>query len=274
MDRRANVFLGLLMAITAGFAIAMLVQRDETAEARIWRTGTIRIGYAIEAPYAFRDRNGRVTGESPEVARAVLARIGITRTEWLASEFATLIPELRAGRIDMIAAGMFIRPERAAQVSFTRPSACIEPGLLVARGNPLALHSLHDLVRDRRARLAVLRGAAEADEAQQAGVPQPRIRAYASAELALEALRSGLVDALALSGPTVQFLADAHPDLARAEPFSGLRPVAGCAAFAFRKSDTELLARVDAALGEFVGGEAHLALVAPFGFTHRSLPGN
>lgn len=274
MDRRAILILGVLIAITAGFAAAMLVDRDETPEERIERTGTIRIGYAIEAPYAFRDRNGRVTGESPEVARAVLARIGIARTEWMASDFAVLIPELMAGRIDMIAAGMFIRPERTVRVAFSRPSACIEPGLLVMRDNPLALHSLQDVARHRSARLAVLRGSVEGAEARQAGVPPARVVAFASAELARDALRAGLVDALALSGPSVQSFSDADSSLARAQPFTGQQPFAGCAAFAFRKSDSELRARVDAALGEFIGSDAHLALVAPFGFTRQSLPGN
>jgi polar amino acid transport system substrate-binding protein len=43
------------------------------------RTGTLRIGYAVEAPYAFLGTNGEVTGESPEVARRIASRLGATR---------------------------------------------------------------------------------------------------------------------------------------------------------------------------------------------------
>ena len=49
----------------------------ETALQRILRTGTVRIGYAAEAPYAIPAPGGRVTGEGPEVARKVFERMGV-----------------------------------------------------------------------------------------------------------------------------------------------------------------------------------------------------
>ena len=44
---------------------------SEGAAARIARTGVVRIGYAVEPPFAFVDAHGRGTGVSPGVGRAI-----------------------------------------------------------------------------------------------------------------------------------------------------------------------------------------------------------
>lgn len=48
---------------------------DTLEQAR--QAGSIRIGIANEAPYGFADSSGKVTGEAPEVARAVFKNMGI-----------------------------------------------------------------------------------------------------------------------------------------------------------------------------------------------------
>jgi len=116
------------------------------------------IGYAEEPPYAFALDNGTVTGESPEVAKVIAARLGVADIEWRVVEFGNLIGELEAGRIDLIAAGMFITPERAGRVAFSEPTFRVQPGLLVAAGNPLGLHAYADIVANPAVRIAVLEG--------------------------------------------------------------------------------------------------------------------
>lgn len=246
----------------------------EDAAARIARTGAVRVGYAVEPPFAFIDAQGRVTGESPEVARAVWRRLGVERIEWVQADFASLIPQLRAGRIDQIACGLFIRPDRAKLVAFTAPSVCIEPALLVRKGNPLRLHSFQDLAGREGARLAVLAGAVEGDDAVRAGIPEDRVIAYPHLGVALESLRNGLADGLALSAPTIQQLANQYPEMERAVPFHNPTLTPGCGAFAFRLEDHVLRDRFDRELRGFLGGKAHLALIEPFGFTRESVPGS
>src|SRR5690606_3307861 len=84
--------------------------------------GYIRVGFANEAPYGYATPSGELTGEAPEVAKAILARMGIEEVDGVLTEFGSLIPGLRAGRFDIIAAGMFITPERCQQVQFSEPS--------------------------------------------------------------------------------------------------------------------------------------------------------
>ena len=102
-------------------AVFMHLSGDGSFE-RLHRAGSIRIGYAVEPPYAFLKPGGGVTGESPEVAKKIVARLGIARIEWRQSEFDLLVDELESDRIDVIASGMFITSERAARVRFSEPT--------------------------------------------------------------------------------------------------------------------------------------------------------
>ncbi|MDD2463837.1 MAG: ectoine/hydroxyectoine ABC transporter substrate-binding protein EhuB [Desulfobulbus sp.] len=261
----------LILAILTG--IGSLIDTNQSTAARIARTGVVRIGYAVEPPFAFEETQGRVGGESPEVARAVWQQLGIQHIEWVRTDFASLIPQLCAGRFDQIASGLFIRPDRQKQVSFTSPSLCVEPALLVRRGNPLDLHSYRDIALHEGVRLAVIHGAVEQNEAQHAGVPAERIIAYPNMELALQAIRSGLADGLSLSAPTIRRLAAANPDLQRVLPFAAAYSPPGCGAFAFRKQDNKLRLQFDQALHIFLGSHQHVLLLQSLGLDPEDLPG-
>nr|BFE94367.1 hypothetical protein GCM10020185_49030 [Pseudomonas brassicacearum subsp. brassicacearum] len=97
---------------------------------------SIRIGYANETPFAFTETDGNVTGESPEIAKIIFAKMGIKQVNGVLTEWGSLIPGLRAGRFDVIAAGMYITPARCKQVLFTDPQYQLPDALLVAKGNP------------------------------------------------------------------------------------------------------------------------------------------
>ena len=97
--------------------------------------GKIRIGYANEAPFAYMDsQRAEVTGESVEIARVVLKRMGINQVEGVLTEFGSLIPGLQARRFDIIAAGM--SRERCGQAAFSNPTYGVSQAMLVKQGNP------------------------------------------------------------------------------------------------------------------------------------------
>src|SRR6218665_3671516 len=93
----------------------------ETTLQRIVRTSEGRIGYANENPFAYTTPDGVVTGESPEIARKVFATLGVKKVDAVLTEWGALIPGLRAGRFDVIAAGMYVTPGRCKQVAFADP---------------------------------------------------------------------------------------------------------------------------------------------------------
>lgn len=128
---------------------------------KVQEAGVIKVGYANEAPYAYQDDSGNLTGEAPEIARAVLSEMGITEIEGVLTEFGSLIPGLQAGRFDMIAAGMYIQPERCEQIAFSDPTDGIGEGFIVQPGNPKGLASYEDVLSTPDAKLGIVAGTVE-----------------------------------------------------------------------------------------------------------------
>lgn len=274
-----TIVLGLLCA---GLFIAFLSGQDDSLD-RARRQGLV-VGYAVEAPFALIKPNGEVGGEAPEIARRLAPALGIAKVIFRQSQFGNLIEELRTGKIDVIAAGMFITPDRAELIAFSDPTLHVAQGLLVTRGNPLGLHSYEQLPDWNSTRAVVLTGSIEESLLLRLGLPAERLLRVPDALTGRVAVESGQADALALSAITTRCMVRAN-QLGRtevAEPFtqpvvpagwaSGYKP--GYAAFAFRKEDKALLADWNIALRSFRGGPAHLAIMKELGLSEADLPGN
>jgi polar amino acid transport system substrate-binding protein len=271
--RRRLIWWIMLVVVVTGGALVLIGRPPSGAGHAEGQDPVLRVGYAVEAPYAFRDAQGRLRGESIDTLRAVLDRLGLPEPVWVHVEFPRLIHELRSGRIDVIAAGLFITPERAVQVRFTRPTTSVRAGLLVTAGNPLALHALGDLrhTRSSQARLVVLAGSVEALQAREASVPEAKLLRMPDPASALAALRSGQAAAFALSLPSLHWILREWPaDLALATPFEVPRragqPDIGYPAYAFRHGDP-MRDRIDQALSGYLGSPPHLQNVAGYGFS-------
>src|SRR5690606_8298515 len=104
--------------------------------AELQESGSITIGIANEVPFGFVGDDGDATGIAPDVAREVLAELGIDEVDAQVVEFGQLIGGLQAGQYDLIAAGMYITPERAEQILFSDPDYCVAESFAVAEGNP------------------------------------------------------------------------------------------------------------------------------------------
>src|SRR3546814_10610186 len=89
--------------------------------------------------------------------------MGITEVDFEVSDFGALINGINAGRFDVIAAGMFINPERAQQVAFADPDYCATTGFAVPEGNPDGLADFQSVI-DTGVTIGVLRGAVERSE--------------------------------------------------------------------------------------------------------------
>ncbi|MEZ5290709.1 MAG: transporter substrate-binding domain-containing protein [Vicinamibacterales bacterium] len=258
----------LLAVLTVGWG-----GRDKSLETRY--PHGVRVGYAVEAPYAFVDGSGRVTGAIPELGRFVAQRLGV-RVTFVLSDFGALLDQLDEGRYDVVAAGLFITEERARRFRFSVPTFQASDSALVRSGNPKQLHSLDD-ARTTGATVVVLASSVEEALARRAGIPRDRTIAVPDAAAARRALESGRADLLLNSEPMVRWTATHEsagafevPDPFAADPSGpGEARLGG---FAFRRGDDVLVDAWNGVLIDVIGTPAHLALVEPFAFTRRSLP--
>lgn len=248
---------------------------------KIRKKGVVKIGFANEAPYAYVDsKTGKLTGESPEIARVILKRLGVGKVQGVLTEFGALIPGLKAGRFDIIAAGMYITPPRCDQVAFSNPTYGIGESFAVRKGNPLDLHSYKDVANNPKATLGVVTGAIERSYALKTGIPNNRIKVLPDAPSALEAVGAGRIDAYGGTSLTVRDLVEKadNPQLEIAKPFTDPvidgETMRGYGAFAFRKEDKAMVTAFNQQLEQFVASPEHLELVAPFGFSIQEMPGD
>lgn len=233
--------------------------------------GFIRVGFANEAPYGFADEAGNVTGEAPEVARAVLAELGIPELDGVVTEFGSLIPGLNAERMDMVAAGMFINPERCEQVAFSDPDYCAPQALAVPAGNPMGLTD-YESVREAGANLGVLSGAVEEGHAEEVGIEN--VTVLGSTPDLIDALRGGRIDAFALTSITVNWQTRDIDDIEAVEPFvytvDGEEQL-GCGGYAFRMEDEEFRNEFNTVLSEMQDAGEILPIVEEFGFGQQEV---
>lgn len=243
--------------------------------------GKVRIGYANEAPYAYMDSaENRLTGEAVEIARVVLKRMGINEVEGVLTEFGSLIPGLQANRFDIIAAGMYITPERCQQATFSNPTYGVGEAFLVQKGNPKNLHSYEDIAKQDDVRLGVVVGAIQSEYARKLEIPTDRVVVFPDVVSALSGVQAGRADAYGATALTINDLMkkSATGDLEKAEPFTDPvidgESVRGYGAFVFRPADQEFVDAFNAELAKFIGSEEHAKLVEPFGFGKNELPGD
>jgi len=114
-------FFPLLIILFAGPASADVL--DEILE-----RGTIRVGVAEFAPWTIKTASGELVGYEIEVSNRLAKDMGV-EPEFKVYEWDNLIPALRKGEIDIIAAGMAINSARALRVEFTQPTATSGVGI-------------------------------------------------------------------------------------------------------------------------------------------------
>ena len=264
----------LFIALITGLSLWLVeAGAPSGAASRLQHGAALRVGFAVEAPYAFIDEHGQVTGEAPEIFRRMAQRLGVERIDWIRMDFASLLPELEVGRIDAVAAGMFITPERQRVAAFSRPTASVRAAIVVRTNeNRLPLRPVANDVRQAQTlRWVTMHDAAENGLLLQTGVTQKQISTVPTAERGLRVVAEGQADALAISAVTAWKLVTQHPQWPLEVRVIGDAPV-GWPAFVFRLEDEALRDAFDRELQGFLGSDAHTELVRSFGFTSEERP--
>lgn len=245
---------------------------------RAKKDGYIRVGFPNQVPYAFATEKGVLTGADTEVARKVVQRMGIKEMDGVLTEFASLIPGLKAGRFDIVLA-MFVNPARCQQVAFSEPIYGIGQGLIVRKDNPKKIQSWDDLIKRADVSLAIMAGAVQGIYAQKLGIPEGRVASYPDGPSAINAVKTGRSDVFGISALSARkMIENAGPDAGVAlvagfkDPVVDGKPARGYGAFAFRKEDSDLQAEFNKALAGLLGTKEHLEAIKQFGFEEDNLP--
>jgi ABC-type amino acid transport substrate-binding protein len=91
----------------------------------IKKAGTIKIGNGVMGtkPWVYQEADGSYAGMEYEMLQYILPKLGISKFEYVTTEWDSLIPGLKAKRWDIIFSGMTVTEERrqGAGIEFTRP---------------------------------------------------------------------------------------------------------------------------------------------------------
>lgn len=259
-----NGFMGLWLTTALAVGTIQAVHADDSLD-QVKKAGTVNVGIAQEPPYAFITPEGKISGASIDLNRAIFKKMGLGELKAETTDFAGLIPGVQARRFDMISTGLLIRPARCEAVLFSQPDLCTGEGFAVKKGNPLGLKSYED-VKAGTARLAVCGSCAEEKRALELGVPRDRLVIASDAFNAIKMLQAGRVDAVAWPDATLVDIVNTLKD-EELEVFSPVRgePVS-CSGVAFNKDAHAFRDAYDVAFAELKASGEYAKIVSPYGF--------
>lgn len=235
----------------------------------------LTVAFFSYRPNAYLNGAGDLVGTDPETIRAVLEDMGLKISAMVDTEWGNLVPGLNAGRFDIVAAGMYVTPDRCKQVAFSEPYLGFSQAMAVPKGNPNALQTIED-VAAKGLRVAVIAGSAQVGYAAAAGVSEANVMQIPDTATGAAALRAGRVDALYIDTPGIRALVDSIPehDLEMTKPFDTVkgRVVMPHGAFAFRKADAEFVKAFNVALKKRLASSDQVEMLKRNGLSADEMP--
>ena len=171
-----------------------------------------------------------------DVARQLAKDMGV-KPVFREYKWKQMIPALLAGKIDIIASGLSITPQRSLKVNFSNPYS--SSGYLLVSNLALTrdFTSIKDLDSD-KVYITAVKGTVSADLAARI-FPKAHLDLKTTEKEASEAVLEGTVHAMVAASPTPEFISTRHPDkcdLPLSKPLLKTRE-----AFALNKGNPELL---------------------------------
>lgn len=153
-------------------------------------------------PYEYLGDSGKVEGVDVALCQKIADEIGV-ELEIVNMDFDGLVMALKAGKGDIVAAGMSITPEREKEVDFTVPYVDTTLYIVVPEGDT-SVTSVDDLA-DKR--VAVQEGTTSDLYVTDASVKE--VLRYKSSSDAAAAIKSGMADVMVMDDLTAQNVSNA-----------------------------------------------------------------
>lgn len=232
--------------------------------------GYATVAVANEPPYSDIKSDGYVTGAAPDVARAVMKKLGVPELRAKVVGYGSMIPALLARRVDMSTSGLYIKPKRCESIIYSEPDLCGAEAFAVAAGNPHNIKTYEDIGNNKDVLMTTCAGCAEEAYALERGVSPDQIKVFTDPPSGIKMLQQGRVHVFALSGLGTQDLLRKTKDskLELVMPVSGV-PI-GCAGAAFNPKDKDFRDAYDKALKELKDSGEFAAIIEPYGFSAQA----
>lgn len=152
---------------------------------------------AAYPPFTFIDKKGKPAGFDIDCVNWIAKEMGF-KVKHQPTDWAAIVPSLKAKKIDFIASGMSITPERQAQVNFCDPYWKVIQLLVVRKDSKL---TVEEALKPGR-KIALLRGSAESKWITENMLKKGykfELKFYDTTPLAIEDVSNGRADAAAVS---------------------------------------------------------------------------
>jgi len=170
--------------------------------------GFLRVAVFSEPPYTKLETDGTVTGAEPDVLRAVCQRLGIDDIQGIKVPYESMIPSLQADRVDVIAAGLFMKQSRCAEVVYSEPVIVSTESFGVPTGNPDGILTVQDVLDNPDLKIAVLPGGFEQGILNSAGVSKDQQLNVNDNITGIEAVKNDRANAFFLPTLSLEELAE------------------------------------------------------------------
>jgi polar amino acid transport system substrate-binding protein len=267
--------LAVFAAVVAGLSGTLAgVAEAQSCEPKIGRPPLVRKGVMIAAinptvaPIQYIDDDGNIIGLDVDLGNAIAKRLCLTM-QFQSTQFATMIPILKEGRIDLVNSFMFYTPERASQVLMV-PYGASSGALVVPKKNTDTITGLEYFSGKSFATELGTVDYAEAKEASDAMVKAGKapidLRTFGTYADVLQALSAGQVAGAAIGVEQAVYYQKKGATFFRIA-VSGLEPHAEALAF----KDPALAEAVVKVMNEMKADGSFDKIFEPYG--HCVLPG-
>lgn len=204
------------------------------------------------APFESKAPDGKLVGFEIDLGNEICRRLH-TKCVWVETAFDGIIPALQGRKFDAILSAMSVTPKREAQVAFSTMLFNTPSSLLGPRGS-----TLEPTVASLKGKnVGVAQGSTQEAYAKAYWAPAGvNVISYANQELVYTDLRSGRLDATLtdmISGSNGFLKTPQGQGYAfLGAPVNDPKTLGVGAAIGLRKSDTELRAMIDQAIGEMI----------------------
>jgi ABC-type amino acid transport substrate-binding protein len=243
MNRAFNhLVLGLVAAAVLGGCASDDYYRTPAKRTEPPPGTVLRVGVTPTYPPIVFKQAGRISGVEADLAVLLGTRLGRT-VQFVEVDWVQQIDALLAGKTDIIMSGMSITEARRIRVAFSEPY--FEGGLMAAvRAEDARRYPSREALLGTSASVGVIEGTT-GDVFVQRNFPNARRVALSRASDGALGLRHRSIDVFVHDAPAIAWLVSANEaDLAGIRQYLNREPLG----WAVRRTDTELLAQVNAAL--------------------------